>query len=95
MYWNTLGVAQYRTGCKAARVDGEVDGAAQGGGDSFDWFFLAMCHQQQGDEKTVREWYDRAVTWMDKNDPINAELRGFRKEAAEVLRVTKKNSSDP
>src|SRR5262249_5457046 len=87
-YWNTLGVAHYRGG------DGKAPGAAPGkameprqGGDSFDWFFLAMSHWQLGDKEEARTWYDRAVEWMDKNQPENEELRRFRAEAAEWLKA--------
>ena len=51
------------------------------GGDSNDWFFLAMAHWQLGEKDKAREWYDRAVQWMDKNQPKNEELRRFRAEA--------------
>ena len=39
------------------------------GGDGFDWFIMAMAHWQRGDMDKAREWYDRAVAWMDKNQP--------------------------
>ena len=60
------------------------------GGDSFDWFFLAMAHWQLGEKDKAREWYDRAVQWMDKNQPKNEELRRFRAEAAELLELKEK-----
>src|SRR5262249_48614701 len=91
MSWNTLGAARYRAG------DWKVSVAALGksmevrkGGDSFDWFFLAMAHWQLGENDKAREWYDRAVQWMDKNQPKNEELRRFRAEAAELLGIEKK-----
>ena len=34
--------------------------------------------------------YDRAVQWMDKNQPKNEELRRFRAEAAQLLGLTEK-----
>jgi hypothetical protein len=37
------------------------------GGDSYDWFMLAMTHCQQGDKEKARQWYDRAVAGMAKN----------------------------
>ena len=60
------------------------------GGDSFDWFFLAMAHWRLGEKDKAREWYDRAVRWMDKNPSKNEELRRFRAEAAELLGLTEK-----
>ncbi len=58
------------------------------GGNSFDWFFLAMAHWQLGDKKQARQWYDKAVTWMDKHKPFGEEeLTRFRAEAAALLGV--------
>jgi Tol biopolymer transport system component len=57
------------------------------GGDSFDWFFLAMAHEKLGDKEKARQWYDRATRWMDKNQPTNEELASFRAEAAQLLGV--------
>jgi hypothetical protein len=48
------------------------------GGDSFDWFFLAMAHRRLDHDDQARAWYDKAVEWMDKNQPNNETLRGFR-----------------
>jgi serine/threonine protein kinase/Flp pilus assembly protein TadD len=87
-YWNTLGVARYRTG--------ELDGAIaaltrscelRGGGDSFDWFVLAMAHWQRGDQPAAREVFERAITWMDRHKPLDTELRAFRAEAAKLLGI--------
>ena len=54
---------------------------------STDWFFLAMAHHQLGHKDEGRKWYDIAVSWMDKNQPQNDELRRFRAEAAELLGI--------
>jgi Tfp pilus assembly protein PilF len=85
-FWNTLGVANYRAGdWQAARTALEKSMELQQGGNSFDWIFLAMAHWRLGEKDKAREWYDRAVQWMDKNQPTNEELRRFRAEAAELL----------
>ena len=69
-YRNTLGAAQYRAGdWKAAIAALEKSMELRKGGDSNDWFFLAMAHWQLGEKDKAREWYDRAVQWMDKNQP--------------------------
>ncbi len=89
--WNTLGAAHYRAGnWKDAVATLEKSMELRKGGDSLDWFFLAMCHAKLGDKDKARAWYDRAVTWMDKNQPKNEEMRRFRAEAAEVLGLEKK-----
>jgi tetratricopeptide (TPR) repeat protein len=90
-YPNTLGAAYYRKGdWKAAIAALEKSMELRKGGDSFDWFFLAMAHWQLGDKDKSREWHDWAVQWMDKNQPTNDELRRFRAEAAELLELKEK-----
>jgi eukaryotic-like serine/threonine-protein kinase len=95
-YWNTLGVAHYRAGdWNAAREALEQSMGLRKGGDSSDWFFLAMSHEKLGNKEKARQWYDKAVEWMDKKDPENAELRGFRVEAAEILGIKGETTIDP
>ena len=61
-FWNTLGVAHYRAGdWKAAVAALEKSEELRNGGDSFDWFFLAMAHWQLGEKDEARKWYDQAV----------------------------------
>ena len=84
--WNTLGAAHYRTGdWKAAVTALEKSRELRKGGDSFDWFLLAMAHWQLGDKEQARKWYDQALEWMEKNKPQDEELKRFRAEAAELL----------
>jgi serine/threonine protein kinase/tetratricopeptide (TPR) repeat protein len=86
--WNTLGVAYYRAGdWKKALTALETSAELRGGGDSFDWFFLAMTHWQLGHKDEARRWYDRAVAWMEKNRPQDQEFRQFRAEAAKLLEI--------
>ena len=33
------------------------------------------------------KWYDKAVAWMDKQEKPDEELRRFRAEAAELLKI--------
>jgi tetratricopeptide (TPR) repeat protein/serine/threonine protein kinase len=87
-WWLTLGVANYRVrDWKAATGALEMSMLLRNGGDSNEWFFLAMAYWQQGNMADARKWYDKGVEWMDKNQPENKELRRFRAEAAELLRV--------
>jgi WD40 repeat protein len=88
--WNTLGVAHYRAGdWKAAVAALEKSMELRKGGDGADWFVLAMAHWQLSDKKDARTWYDRAVRWMEKNQPKNEELGRFRMEAEELLKIEK------
>jgi tetratricopeptide (TPR) repeat protein len=89
--WNTLGAAQYRAGDWQAALQALEKSMELGkGGDAFDWFFLAMAHWQLGEKGKAREFYDRAVQWMDKNQPTNEELRRFHAEAAALLELSQK-----
>ncbi len=88
---NTLGAALYRAGRwndAIAAFDKSMEMCK--GGDSSDWFFVAMARWRLGEKDKAREWYDRAVHWMDKNQPKNGELRRFRAEAAELLGLKEK-----
>jgi eukaryotic-like serine/threonine-protein kinase len=84
--WNTLGVAQYRAGNWQRAVTAlNKSVELRQGGDSSDWFFLAMGHSQLNHKDEARTWYDKAVAWMDKNAPKSEELLRFRREAEELL----------
>jgi tetratricopeptide (TPR) repeat protein len=86
IYRNTLGVACYRSGDdRAAVAELEKSMSMRGGGDSFDWFFLAMAHWRLGDRNQARIWFDRAVRWMDRHKPHDDELCRFRAEAQSIL----------
>jgi tetratricopeptide (TPR) repeat protein len=90
-YKNTLGVALYRNGDnKAAIQELQASMTQRGGGDSYDWFFLAMAHWRLGDRDDARMWFDRAVQWMDSHEP-NGEFRRFRAEAADLLAEASKH----
>ena len=93
-YWNTLGAAHYQAGAWKAAVEALMKSVQlRKGGDSFDFFFLAMAHWQLNEKDKARAWYDQAVAWMDKNSPQDEELKRFRAEAA-VLLGTKERHLD-
>ncbi|HUQ69688.1 MAG TPA: tetratricopeptide repeat protein, partial [Planctomycetaceae bacterium] len=81
------GVAHYRAGdWKAAIATLEKAIELRKGGDCFDWLSLAMAHWQLGNKDEARQWNDRAVAWMEKNNPQDEELKRFSAEAAELLK---------
>jgi tetratricopeptide (TPR) repeat protein len=85
-YWNTLGVAHYRAGnFKEGVAALETSMKLRNGGDSSDWFFLAMAHWQLGDKEQARRWYDKALGWMLQHRPKDEELCRFRAEAEALL----------
>jgi serine/threonine protein kinase/Flp pilus assembly protein TadD len=84
--WNTLGLAHYQAGdWKAAVAALKKSMALSKGGDSYDWFLLAMAHGQLGEKDAARKHYDRAVRWMENNQPRNEELRRWRVAAQALL----------
>jgi tetratricopeptide (TPR) repeat protein len=91
--WNTLGVANYRTGNWQAAVEAhQMAREFRKGGDSSDFFFLAMAHWQLGKKEEAHRWYDRAVEWMEKNGGRLSrddaeEMRDFRTEAAALIGI--------
>ena len=90
--WQVLGWGRYRTGAwkdSIAALEKSIE-LREDGGDSFQWFFLAMAHWQSGNKEQARKWYDRAVEWADKNQPANAQLRRFQGEATELLGLNRK-----
>jgi len=89
-HWNTLGVAL----CRAGKWEDALHALGKSqeltnGGTAFDWFFVAIAKHKLG-KADAKEWYDKAVVWMDKNqlagEALN-ELKRFRAEAEEVLGI--------
>jgi serine/threonine protein kinase/Flp pilus assembly protein TadD len=88
-YWNTLGLAHYRAGNWKDAVTALERSVKSGGGDSWDWFFLAMSYWRLGDKEQARKFYGQAIQWMEQhqtgNVGLHQELRSFRAEAAGLL----------
>jgi tetratricopeptide (TPR) repeat protein len=94
--WNTLGVARYRTGDWQGAIQAHNKSMElRAGGDPVDWYFLAMAEWQLGNKDAARDWYKKAVEWMEKNGAANEELVRFRAEAAEFLGVNEEKESEP
>jgi eukaryotic-like serine/threonine-protein kinase len=91
-HWNTLGVAHYRVGdWKAATEALEKSKELLGDTElSFNAFFLAMAHWKLDQKQEAHKWHDQAVAWMEKNKPQDEELKRFRAEAEDVLKIEKK-----
>jgi serine/threonine protein kinase/Flp pilus assembly protein TadD len=91
-YWNTLGAAHYRAeNWKEAIAALQKSMSLRNGGDSYDWFFLAMAYWQLGEKGKARQSFEQAVAWMEKNAPKDDQLLRFRAEAAELLKIQGKN----
>jgi tetratricopeptide (TPR) repeat protein len=96
-YWNTLGLAQYRTGNWNEAISSLQKYRELRTGDA-EWnnpFFLAMAHWRLGNKDEARRWYDIAVKWMHRPARKTEPLLRFQNEAAELLGVNVKTQSDP
>jgi tetratricopeptide (TPR) repeat protein len=84
--WQALAWGRYRLGdFKGAIVAINKVKELGSPGDSFEWFLLALAHKQLGNAKEAREWYDKAVEWMNKNAPQDGDLRLLRGEASQLF----------
>jgi Flp pilus assembly protein TadD len=107
-YLTTLGVAQYRAG----RYPEAVDTLAQAerlvplahheGSLPVVLTFLAMAHWQLGKKEEARQWYDKAMQWLQENKQLlekhvsrQEELGRFRAEAEELLGIKEKKTHHP
>jgi tetratricopeptide (TPR) repeat protein len=87
-FWNTLGVALYRAEDWGAAAEAlETSMRLHDGGDAYDWLFLAMARAHLGEEGPARRLYERSLAWIDANAREDDELRRFRAEAADLLRL--------
>jgi serine/threonine protein kinase/WD40 repeat protein len=91
LYFNTLGVAQYRA-CQYTQATATLKRSlAASGGETgaFDLFFLAMAHHPQGHRERAHAYFNRAVDWLGQQkslpDQYTKELAVFRIEAEAVL----------
>jgi serine/threonine protein kinase/WD40 repeat protein len=95
-YWNTLGVAHYRAGNWSEAIEKLKKAEELGPDIHFAWnaFFIAMAYCRLAEKQQARAWYERAVSWMERNQPnveqLREELRRFRAEAEELLAPTHK-----
>ena len=89
-YWGTLAVAQYRAGdCASSGHSRSSRNYSPATPRAVRAFYLAMAHWQLGKQDQARQWYSRAVEWMEKeNRPDEEDLRRFRTEAEELLKIT-------
>lgn len=89
--WNTLGIAHYRAGEYAEAIE-TLHRAESLSPDTYFGYnavFLAMAHRQLGDNNEARQWYDKAVEWMEKDEPDDEYLPRFQVEAEELMGIAK------
>jgi serine/threonine protein kinase len=85
-YWNTLGVALYRSGdFPAAKQALERSMELGGGGDGRDWFFLAMACWRLSEKPEARRWYDKAVAWLNQQPAKEEDVLRYQAEAESMI----------
>jgi len=86
--WSTLGIAEYRNGHWQAAIDaltrGMDLGGANGLGEAWDWFYLAMSHAQIGKSDEAKKWFAQGVAWAQAPRRLR-QVRALYEEAAQVL----------
>jgi hypothetical protein len=55
------------------------------GGDSADWFFLAMAYCQLDEKQLAFHWYDQALQQIQKGDMTFEPLSRYKEEAEKLL----------
>jgi tetratricopeptide (TPR) repeat protein len=92
--WYALGVAHYRAGGWKPALEALEKSRKLRGGNSFDWFFLAMANWQLGQKDVARKWYTLAKQAMDKYLPNHPELRRYRAEIEALLQGDANDKQD-
>jgi tetratricopeptide (TPR) repeat protein len=84
--WHTLGDALYRAGDNAGARDAiRKSMELSNGGQASHWFLMATVDWKQGERHKARQWYDKAVDWMEKNQPKDEGLHRDRAEAEALM----------
>ncbi|MHC4338903.1 MAG: protein kinase domain-containing protein [Planctomycetota bacterium] len=82
-----LGIAKYRMrDYRGATAELGRSVQLRGGGDAWDWYFLAMANWQTGNQKFARRWLAKASAWSQENDPKDPRLHQFREEAEAMVK---------
>jgi tetratricopeptide (TPR) repeat protein len=89
-YWRTLGVAHFYAGDHQAAVEALTRALQLAkSAEAFDYFPLAMAHQQLGQKEEAKKWYEQGMSWMaaNKQHPFVAELALLRADAEALLGI--------
>src|SRR5581483_9389794 len=85
-YWNTLGVARYRSGqWKEALAALDHSCQLAGGGTAFDFYFLAMAHYQLSHKEKAEEYYKKANQDSGGSTTLLEPITHVRTEAEALL----------
>lgn len=83
---NTLAVAHFRSGEweTALRLFNQSM-ESRAGGDSYDWYFVAMGNWQIGNHDKAREWLAKSIQWAKEHYPTDSPLLRFQAEAKALI----------
>ena len=74
IYWNTLGLAFYRTGDATSAITAlERSVALTNGGTAFDYVFLALAHAQLGQQVQALYWSAQADLWIQQHETCHPQ----------------------
>jgi tetratricopeptide (TPR) repeat protein len=80
-YWNTLGLAFYRTGDATSAITAlERSIALTNGGTGFDYVFLALACAQLGQQEQAQSWSAQADLWIRQHETRHPQLRRFHEQ---------------
>jgi tetratricopeptide (TPR) repeat protein len=84
--WGLLGTIALNLGSIQLAINAlERSMELRKGGDSHEWFLLASAHALNGDRDQARQFYDRAVHWMEAHQPRDQGLLELRSRTAQLL----------
>jgi uncharacterized protein HemY len=80
-YWNTLGLAFYRTADATSAITAlERSVALTNGGTGFDYVFLALAHAQLGQQEQALSWSAQADLWIRQHKTCHPQVRRFHEQ---------------
>ncbi len=86
--WRVLGLAHYRAGHWQPAAGAIEKSMELGAGNPYDWLPLAMAKSRLGNKNQARTSFDKAVSWIERNNSKDENLARFRAEAAALLGLT-------
>jgi serine/threonine protein kinase len=94
--WNTLGGAYYRAKeWSNARRALHKSMALHNGGDSYDWFLMAMTYHQEGQDEEAMRWYAKALGGFQGPLAQQQDLVRVREEAGDLLETPRAPHEPP
>jgi serine/threonine protein kinase len=94
-YWNTLGVAYYRSGeWQKAIAALQKSMELSSGGEAWDWLFLAMANRRLGNRAEALTWYEKSLRRLREFVPMPEYFQRYRREAEALFAKTDTDPAD-